>query len=214
LDYKKLIESDKLFYEIEHRAFNYDGYMSHKDWASWSNPDVPLDEVRLLFSFIKGWDRFFQGDADQFKEIYTEVFPAIDKVRKEKIEDIILTNEITVEIRRTFDKIANCTGFDRYESTDASKILHTLVPNFFIMWDDRIKEMTVQGGNNGAVYAIKFLPKMQLELREAIETCKKEKGTTREEAIKYICEKCHGRTLAKIVDEYNYMKYTKGYSTL
>ncbi len=81
--------------------------------VSWSNPDVPLNEVRLLFSFIKGWDRFFQGDADHFKEIYTEVFPAIDKVRKEKIEEIILTDEMTVEIRRTFDKIANCTGFDR-----------------------------------------------------------------------------------------------------
>lgn len=79
--------------------------------------------------------------------------------------------------------------------------------------DDKIKQGRVESGGNGAVYAIKFLPKMQAELREAIETCMKDRKIEREEAIKYICEKCNGKT-SKTVDEYNYMKYTKGYSSL
>jgi len=98
---------------------------------------------------------------------------------------------------------------NRYESTDASKILHTIIPNFFVMWDKRIRDETVQGGVRGAVYAFYFLPKMQGELKEAIETCMEDRRLTREDAIKYICEKCDGKTLAKLVDEFNYMKYTK-----
>jgi len=214
LDYKKLIEGHKLFYEGECRAFNYDGYMKCKDWALWVNSDLPIDEIRKLFNFIKSWDRFFQGDVDNFREIYPDVLPTLEKLKNKKIEDMMFTNEITIEIRNTFDKIANCTIIDRYESTDASKILHTIIPHFFVMWDDRIKQGIVRGGSNGAVYAIKFLPKMQSELREAIETCIEERKIKREDAIKYICEKCNGKTLAKLVDEYNYMKYTKESASL
>jgi hypothetical protein len=214
LNYKKLIEGHKLFYDGEYRAFNYDGYLKCKDWACWDNPDLPIDEITRLFNFIKSWDRFFQGDAERFKAIYTEVFSTLQKLKNERIEDTTFTQELTIEIRDAFDKVANCTIIDRYESTDASKILHTILPHFFVMWDNRIKEEIVHGGGNGAVYAIKFLPKMQSELREAIETCMNEKKLSREDAVKYICDKCDGKTLAKLVDEYNYMKYTKNCSSL
>ena len=214
MDYKKLIEADKIYYRIEPRGINYDGYMKRKNWDAWSTSNVPFEEVEMLFGFIKSWDRFFQGDKDLFVEIYKEIFPFIEKVRNEKIEETKVLGELSVEIRRTFDKVAECPGGGRYESTDASKILHTIVPNFFIMWDDKIKDGTVQSGSNGAVYAIKFLPKMQLELKEAIESCMKEKQLGHEEAIEYISKACNGKTLAKMADEYNYVKYTKGYSNL
>ena len=136
MDYKKLIEADKLYYRIEPRGFNYDGYIKRKNWNAWLTPNVPFDEVELLFGFIKSWDRFFQGDKDLFLEIYKEVFPLMDKIRSYKIQETILSNELTVEIRRSFDKVADCAG-GRYESTDASKILHTIVPDFFVMWDIR-----------------------------------------------------------------------------
>lgn len=214
MDYKKLIEGHKLFYEGEYRAFNYDGYMKCKGWTCWISPDLPIDEIRKLFNFIKSWDRFFQGDVERFKEIYAEVFSTLQKLKDERIEDTSFTEGLKIEVRGVFDKVANCTLIDRYESTDASKILHTILPHFLIMWDDSIKEGVMQGGNNGAVYAFHFLPKMQLELREAIETCMKERKLNRVDAIRYICEKCDGKTLAKLVDEYNYMKYTKSSSFL
>lgn len=214
MNYKKLIESHKLFYQIERRAFNYDGYLKCKDWACWNTPDLSINEIKFLFNFIKSWDRFFQGDIDLFREIYKEVFPTLQKLKSERIEYVNLTKELTTEIRNIFDKVANCTIINRYESTDASKILHTILPEFFVMWDDRIKEKTVNGGGNGAVYAIRFLPKIQSDLREAIGTCMRERDVSREEAIKYICDSCDGKTLAKLVDEYNYMKYTKNYSSL
>jgi len=209
LEYKKLIEGHKLFYESEYRAFNHDGYMKCKDWTCWTNPDLPIDEIRKLFNFIKSWDRFFQGDVELFRGIYAEVSSTLQELKNERIEDTSFTGELKIRVRDVFDKVGNCTLIDRYESTDASKILHTILPNFFVMWDDKIKEGVIQGRDNGAAYAFYFLPKMQLELREAIETCMEERKLDRIDAIKYICEKCDGKTLAKLVDEYDYMKYTK-----
>jgi hypothetical protein len=214
LDYKKLIEADNLYYHIEPRGLNYDGYMKRKNWDAWLSPSVPFGEVELLFGFIKSWDRFFQGDKDLFLEIYKEIFPLINRVRNDKIEETVFSDELATEIRRAFDRVADCTGGGRYESTDASKILHTLVPGFFIMWDDKIKNETVQGGSNGAVYALKFLPKMQRELNEAIGSCMKHRQISRADATRNICDACHGNTLAKLVDEYNYVKYTKGHSEI
>lgn len=209
MEYKKLIEGHKLFYESEYRAFNYDGYMKCKDWTCWTNPDLPIDEIRKLFNFIKSWDRFFQGDVELFRGIYAEVSSTLQELKNERIEDTSFTGELKIRVRDVFDKVGNCTLIDRYESTDASKILHTILPNFFVMWDDKIKEGVIQGRDNGAAYAFYFLPKMQLELREAIETCMEERKLDRIDAIKYICEKCDGKTLAKLVDEYDYVKYTK-----
>ena len=214
MDYKTLIESHKLFYEGEYRAFNYDGYMKLKDWKSWMNPDLPSDEIRKLFNFIKSWDRFFQGDIEIFRKKYKEICPTIQELRNERIEDTNFTEELKVKVRDVFDKVANCTLIDRYESTDASKILHTILPNFFVMWDVDIKKGVVKGMEKGAAYAFFFLPKMQLEIREAIETCMEERKLNRKEAIRYICEKCDGKTLAKLADEYNYMKYTKEHPSL
>jgi hypothetical protein len=133
----------------------------------------------------------------------------LQELKNERIEDTSFTGELKIRVRDVFDKVGNCTLIDRYESTDASKILHTILPNFFVMWDDKIKEGVIQGRDNGAAYAFYFLPKMQLELREAIETCMEERKLDHIDVIKYICEKCDGKTLAKLVDEYDYMKYTK-----
>jgi len=72
----------------------------------------------------------------------------------------------------------------------------------------------LQGREKGAAYAFYFLPKMQVELREAIETCMKGRKVNRVDAIRYICDKCDEKTLAKLVDEYNYMKYTKKHPSL
>lgn len=209
MHYKKLIEAHKLFYRGEHRASNYDRYLEKKNWSLWRVPEVPIGEIAELFKFIKSWDRFFQGDEKKFKEIYAKIFPAIEELRSLNIEDADLTDrEIASKIKDVFNKVARCAIMDRYESTDASKILHTIIPDFFVMWDDKIKDGLVQGRRMGATYAFYFLPIAQNEINETIETYMTEKGMSRIEAIKYIRNSCDGKTLAKLIDEYNYMKYT------
>ena len=183
--------------------------LQQKNWEKWKSPIVPIDEIEKLFRFIRSWDRFFQGDPEVFQKIYKEIYPILDSLKHEKVEDADLTSEeIKTNIRDVFDKVADCTLIGRFESTDASKILHTILPNFFVMWDDAIKNWMVNGRRMGATYAVDFLPKVQQELEEAIKSCMTERKLTRAEATKYIREATGGQTLAKLADEYNYTKYT------
>lgn len=211
MHYKKLIEAHKLFYGgYEHRAPYYDNYMKGKNLDDWTIPKVPIGEISKLFRFIRSWDRFFQGDKQKFQQIYGEIYSSVKDLKDQRIEDSDLNDEeLKKEIRDIFDKVANCTTMDRYESTDASKILHTILPNFIVMWDDEIKDRLVGGRRMGATYSFQFLPKVQTELQEAIRTCMEEKGFDRVSAIEFILEQCDGKTLAKLADEYNYMRHTK-----
>ena len=59
------------------------------------------------------------------------------------------------------------------------------------------------------MYALDFLPKMQNELFEAIDTCMGEEKLEREEAIKYIRQECGNETLPKLIDELNYVTHTR-----
>lgn len=210
MHYENLITAHKAFYRGEYRAENYDEYLKDKNWALWQN-SVPMSEVEKLFNFIRSWDFHFKGDEEKFKEIYEEIAPFLKNVEHLKIENVDLANdELKKNISIVFDRVADCTLTGRCESTDASKILHTIVPDFFVMWDHNIRLGTLGDAEDkqGLVYAYRFLPLVQRELAEAIETCIKERALNRDEAIKYICEKCDGKTLAKLVDEYNYVKYT------
>lgn len=211
MHYLALIEAHKVFYgSALHKASNYDHYLEIKNWEEWERPKIPKEEVDKLFRFIKNWDRFFQGDAEKFQEIYTDIFPVLQEFKDLKIEDVDLEDkELTTKIRDTFSKVANCTHLGRYESTDTSKILHTILPDFFVMWDNEIKKGLVQGRRTGATYAFFFLKIAQDAINEAIQSCMAEKKLSRSEATQYIKNSCDGKTLAKLVDQYHYLKYTR-----
>jgi hypothetical protein len=214
MHYTQLIEVHHLFYEEEFRAFNYDGYLACKDWKCWFEPNLPEFEIKKLFNFIKSWDRFFRGDLERFQTTYPKILSILEKLKDERIEETKFTDQLKKDVRDVFDMVANCALDNRYESTDASKILHTILPNFFVMWDKKIKDNLVGGGGLGAVYAFRFLPQMQSELNEAIEKCMEDKWIKRGEAIAHIRKETNGATLPKLIDEYNYMKYTKEHSSL
>jgi hypothetical protein len=58
-------------------------------------------------------------------------------------------------------------------------------------------------------YAFYFLPQMQDEANDVINTyLKNNNHCTRRQAIKQISKKGQGHTLAKLLDEHNYAKYT------
>jgi len=213
MHYLKLIEAHKKFYGNPiHKAYNYDEYLESKDWGCWERPNIPIEEINKLFDFIKSWDRFFQGDAEKFQRIYEEIFPVLEEFRGLSIEDAGLEDkELTSKVKHVFNKVANCTLLNRYESTDASKILHTIIPDFFIMWDDKIKNNLVQGRRMGATYAFFFLQIAKDAINEAIETCMEEKRLSRPNATRYIRNSCDGKSLTKLADQYHYMKYTRGH---
>jgi len=181
-----------------------------KDWKKWPT-SVDLEEIRRLLDFFPKWDLHFRGKNPlSLFRIYSEILPVIDEMYNLQLEDVTLTSEMMKMIADIFDKTARCSG-KAYESTDCSKILHTMLPNLVVMWDQKIRQGILgdEKKKSGAVYSLEFLPLMQIELREAIATCMDSRGLAREEAIKYIRDLCGYESLPKLVDEHNYVIYTK-----
>ena len=188
--------------------------MKDKDQECWRNRVLPIEEVKKLYRFIKSWDSRFQGTPPLIKEAYEKIFPMLKQLEAKKIQDIDLTEiEFKGKIESIFNRMTRCTpehALHQYESTDASKILHTILPHLFVMWDRRIRDGILGSENRmyGDIYAWEFLPKMQRELEEAIQTCMKERKLDRVGAINFITDMCESKTLAKLADQHNYMVYT------
>lgn len=108
-------------------------------------------------------------------------------------------------IRDVFDKLAYCNPRNNSMSTAAAKILHTIKPDLFVMWDSYIRPGYGALGL-GDHYARSFMPRMQSLLRCAIDQSARAEHITQDEAVERLCQ-C-GHTLAKVVDEYNYVKFT------
>ena len=208
--YEDLLIGHKAFWKIERSAKHYDIYMRElKNWEKW--PDsVSIDEIEKLLQFISKWDRQFKGkNPTRFAEIFKQILPTIKELKNEKLENAKFTSEFLQKIRAIFDKVTKGQG--HYESTDCSKILHTILPHLIVMWDRKIR-LGILGNENkkrGSMYALDFLPKMQNALFEAINTCMEEEKLERGEAIKYIRQECGNETLPKLIDEHNYVTHTE-----
>ena len=106
-------------------------------------------------------------------------------------------------ISSSFDKIAD--SGKRFESVATSKMIHAAVnPHLFVMWDTRIAS-GYQVGASGDDYA-NFLALMQNQIEEAILQVMVAENLKREDAITSLNER--GHTLAKVVDEFNYVCFT------
>jgi len=104
-----------------------------------------------------------------------------------------------------FEKIAACGS--RYESTGTSKILHVLCPPLFVMWDSAICGGYAVDGRSSD-YAKRFLPQMQHEAREAVGSYIADGRAGPAAAVRELEKLCGGRTFTKLIDEYNYCKFT------
>jgi hypothetical protein len=208
--YRDLFIGHKAFWKIERRAKHYDIYMKElKNWEKW--PDsVSIDEIEKLMQFVPKWNLpFRRKNPIRFAEIFKQILPTIKELYDEKLENAKFHSEYLQKIRVIFDKVAKCQN--RYESTECSKILHTILPHLIVMWDKKIR-LGILGNENkkkGSMYALDFLPKMQKELLEAIETCIEQEKLERDEAIKYIRQECGNETLPKLINELNYVTYTR-----
>lgn len=122
--------------------------------------------------------------------------------------DLSLIKNVS-NIKKAFNSMANCNYEGRHESTDASKIIHTINPKLFIMWDRSIRKGILGSENiQYADYYIIFLQKMKNELRELISSCRENCDYGEEESLEIIEELCDGKAIAKLIDEHNYMTYT------
>ena len=198
----------------------YANYFEDKNQAKWDNPDtLDLAEAGKLLAFLNQWETLMPARLTDFqsalKKATAELTPLMDK----SILDLDL-NELSIgdaedadKIRSIFLTVAKCGG-DSIEATATSKILHTINPHGFVMWDRKIREHYAQpllgkktpniGEAAAREYACRFLPAMQLIAKRAIEqVMAAENHDSRDDAIKSLTP-C-GNSLAKVIDEYNFV---------
>jgi hypothetical protein len=99
------------------------------------------------------------------------------------------------------------------KSTGSSKALHILNPSFFAMWDDAIRRKGYGCSETEEGY-FNFLLRSQKEIKEILETYVNDYGksnnTSKELSQRiYSPYKGHTKTLLKLLDEYNWVTYTK-----
>jgi len=92
--------------------------------------------------------------------------------------------------------------------TTISKILHLLNPEIFIMWDNAIVEKFHRMNhciNYTSEGYLEFLKVAQKEIKEALDERQIETGKSIDEIEQAIRFRYKNKTLAKIIDEYNWM---------
>jgi len=210
MKYQDLIIAHSAFDKYEKRAAAYDTFQRTKEKHLWNQPNVPMSEVNKLFKFIKRWDYHFRGEETLFQQAYSEVYEEINYLREKTFHEIdILERNNHVCIQNIINKFATINNAGRYESTDASKMAHAILPDLFVMWDRKIREGTIGDANSSYAenYVMIFLPYMKNELNQLIDSCRV--GTEDTNKVLSTLESiCNGDTIAKLLDEYNYMSYT------
>ena len=210
MHYRDLEITHKAYYEIEPMGELYDDYMRQKDVRQWTET-VSNGEAKKLLRFIRSWDPFFVGKPETFQRLYSEIAPHIQLLKNESIDNIKLDNkQVEKSIIHIFDKTAKNLS-DKHQSTAASKALHTILPKLVVMWDRKIRAGILKNVNKdyGTAYVWEFLPKMQKEAKEAVSSCMEEKNLSYASAKKQIEQSCRGHTLAKLLDQHNYVIFTR-----
>jgi len=191
--------------------------MQDKNWTALEPGEVPNGEVERLFLFLKKWGTQFLPVGTQaiagFQQSYRKVYYLLNEIEGERIETIDFGKQVlgglshTQVIAEIFDSIAYCFGNNKRESVAASKILHTVNPNLFVMWNSDIYFCGYGLLGGGYQYAKYFLPQMQEEAFFAIDEYVKERHCNQMAAIKGITRLAEVRFLTKLLDEWNYCKF-------
>lgn len=208
-----------------HKRYAYDksyaNYFEDKDQNKWDNPDtLDLVEAGKLLAFLNQWETRMPARLIDFKSALKKAAVELTPLMDKSILDLDLNNETSIgdaedadKVHSIFLTVAKCGG-DSIEATAASKILHTINPHGFVMWDRKIREHYAQrllgkktpNIREAAVeeYARRFLPAMQAVAKRALEeVMATENHNSRDDAIKSLTP-C-GNSLAKVIDEYNFV---------
>lgn len=198
----------------------YNQYLEDRDDDKWDNPEtLDFSEVNRVIKFANQWGSRIRYD-DNVVRIIEELkrqLPKLSLLKKNTLLDVKFDESTCELIAELFDQLEYDTGYRRYgrpigirRPTGTSKILHAAVnPYLFVMWDDCIRDWygcSVVGGPSGKEYADYFLPRMQ-ELAEcAVSQVMEREERSRDDAIESLTPP--GHTLSKVLDEYNYVKFT------
>lgn len=160
----------------------------------WGKSRVHIDDAKLkknLKIFQEKYEKMLQWDIIQFTQ--TSLWTNHDEI---------------VELFKLFAEVLKYTG--------TSKALHILNQDFFMMWDGDIRQKGYGCfGGSGEGY-FNFLLRSQKEIEEVCKTYIKDYGNVNDPSKEipqkiYSVYNGHSKTIVKLLDEYNFARYKKGW---
>lgn len=211
--YEAIRRGSKLYHDNSGSSNRfYASYLRDKRAEMWESGVIDEAEAARLRLFVNQWSTRYQSTPGQLMVAMNSFLPRLNLLAHEDLLSVRLDSSVggtnvAELIQTSFDGIARCGR--QYESTGTAKILHIVNPVLLVMWDSAIKAAVgVPRHGDGSAYAGAFLPKMQRLAREAVEQCMVHRGIGELDAVRYLCP-C-GHSLAKVIDEYNCVKYVGG----
>jgi hypothetical protein len=150
--------------------------------------DGYVTEARILLLY--GWNSAWLAklsinfNLEIFEKTLEDCKPYFDKLRGKNLLGIRL-KDYEAEIKAIFVKLSS---INEIKYTGASKLLSLEISDLFVMWDEGIRGSLDADGKTPEGY-YHFLEKTQEMVK----------------GIVWISEECDNITLAKAIDEYNYM---------
>jgi len=212
LDYRVLLEGVELF-KRDQRKFDqaYEKYVLDRRQV-WENlSQINEDQIRdTIIGFLKTWNirNVNRIIPNLLGEALKELNKYFNVLRGKSLLSLNFDEKVNVEgqemkisdvIKEIYKRLSNVNGIG---STSASKIMHGVIPELFMMWDESIRKGYGYADNETGY--LRFMCEMQRILRRVIETY----GRSPEE----LCREAYPDTkkpLTKLLDEFNYMKFTK-----
>ncbi len=165
---------------------------------SWGKPAEMADGLGvLLLTWNQAFYRYGNFDFDRLEQCITSNLIGIEAFKARDISSLVEADE--EKIRSLFDQFLNALQIHsgksqgRRSPVAVAKALHLLVPSFFPLWDDAIaRGYECYYSEDSAGKYVEFCKLMR-------ELAGKVKG--------YVDRT--DKTLLKLIDEYNYSKYTQ-----
>ena len=209
---------------------SYEDYLCNdKAKDKWRQRDtLDLAEAGKILAFLNLWKTPMQTRLIELhsalQDAVEELAPLMDKsildldLSKPFVDGKLNKDADMSRIISAFNRLANCGV--RNESVASSKILHTINPDGFVMWDREIRakyaqqllKIKIPSNERPLEYALYFLPVMQEIANKAVNEVMEQESLSRSDAIQSFTDRCECKnTLAKIIDEYNFAKFKKGW---
>ena len=212
LDYRTLLEGVGLFKRLQVKFDHaYEKYVLDRREV-WENlSQIDEDQIKdTIIGFLKAWNirNVNRIAPNSLGRALKELNKYFDVLRGKSLLSLNFDEKVNVDgkemrvsdlIKGIYKRLSEVKGIG---STSASKIMHGAIPELFMMWDENIR--SGYGYASNEVGYIRFMREMQLILRGVIETY----GGSQEE----LCHEAYPdakKTLTKLLDEFNYMKFTR-----
>ena len=169
----------------------------------WRKPAEMADSLGvLLLTWNQAWYRYGSFDFDRLEKCIADNLQLLDQYRERSI--LTYSSSDDNNIKYLFQEFLNAIAISEGNKKAGSrspvataKALHLLAPNYFPLWDRKIaREYNCLYDDNPSAKYLAFLQissKIAATFQPAIST------------------QSTAKTLLKLIDEYNYAKYTKGW---